>query len=100
MCKPSSESIFGAIDAPHRGLEVVHSDTRAIPSYPQRGINLGITLGVARREHLLGALFDARGELGHLVVDRAALGDELRDLLVRVHHGRVVTATKQLTDLG
>src|ERR687890_458093 len=41
---------------------------------------------------LPGLLLDPVGELGDLVVDAAALGEQLADLLVRVHHRGVVAA--------
>ncbi|KZX22484.1 hypothetical protein EV639_10351 [Rathayibacter tanaceti] len=43
---------------------------------------------------------DASGQLGDLVVNAAALFHELRDLLVRVHHCRVIAVAEQLPDLG
>src|SRR5258708_39650608 len=45
-------------------------------------------------------LLDPVGELRDLVVDRPALGHQRADLLVRVHHGRVVAAAELLPDLG
>src|SRR3954467_9910917 len=47
-----------------------------------------------------GLLLDPGGELGDLVVDAAALGEQLADLLVGVHDGGVVAATELLPDLG
>jgi hypothetical protein len=47
-----------------------------------------------------GALFDAVGELGDLVVERPAFRHVLPDLAVRVHHGGVVTAAEGLADPG
>ena len=49
---------------------------------------------------LAGLLLDPVGELGDLVVDAAALGDQLADLLVGVHHRGVVAAAELLADLG
>jgi hypothetical protein len=46
----------------------------------------------------LRALFDARRQLLDLVVDLATLGHFLANLLVRVHHRRVISA-ERLTDL-
>ena len=46
----------------------------------------------------LRALLDARRQLLDLVVDLATLGHFLANLLVRVHHRRVISA-ERLTDL-
>ncbi len=43
---------------------------------------------------------DSVGELGDLVIDRAALGHELADLAVSMHHCGVVAAAEGLPDLG
>src|SRR5690606_17312576 len=44
-------------------------------------------------------LLDSAREFGHLVVDRATLLHELRDLLVRVHDCRVIPVAEELADL-
>ena len=58
------------------------------------------TAGVPGKNASVGVLLraDARGELGDLVVNGAALGHELADLLVGVHHGGVVAAAELLPD--
>ena len=48
---------------------------------------------------LCALLLDPVRQFGDLVVDRAALGHQLPDLLLRVHHGRMVAAAELLTDL-
>ena len=55
---------------------------------PQVGKGLGAGLGL-----------DAGGEISHLVVQAAALADELADLAVGVHDGCVVASPERLTDL-
>src|SRR5215831_21337560 len=44
-------------------------------------------------------LLDPVGELRDLVVDRPPFGHQRADLLVRMHHGRVVPAAELLADL-
>ena len=44
------------------------------------------------------ALFDEVGDLGYLVVDRTTLFHEVSDLLIGVHHRRVIAAVEQLAD--
>ena len=43
---------------------------------------------------------DSVGELGDLVIDRAALGHELADLAVSMHHCGVIASAEGLPDLG
>jgi len=45
------------------------------------------------------AASELRGDLGHLVVDRAAFLHELADLLVGVHDRGVIAIAEQLSDL-
>ena len=47
-----------------------------------------------------GLLLDPVGQLGDLVVDRAAFGHQLTDLAVGVHDRRVVPVAEVLADLG
>jgi hypothetical protein len=46
------------------------------------------------------ALFDEVRYLGDLVVDRTTLFHEVGNLLIGVHHGRVIAPTKELPNLG
>ena len=49
---------------------------------------------------LAGLDLEPVGELGDLVEHRATLGEELTDLAVGVHHGRVVAVAELGADLG
>src|SRR5215469_12716582 len=51
------------------------------------GTGMGVFTACSPRQRLL---LDPVGELRYLVVDRPALGHQGADLLVRMHHGRVV----------
>ena len=58
-----------------------------------------VARGVPRAGRSVRLLLDPVRQLGHLVVDRAPLGHELADLLVRVHDRGVVPAAELLADL-
>ena len=47
---------------------------------------------------VIRALFDPARKFSHLVINRAAFLDEFANLLVRIHHRRMVTVSKKLAD--
>lgn len=65
----------------------------AVPCEQNEGKKEGGRAGL-----LAGALLDAGGQLLHLVVDAAAFGHLLADLLVRMHDRGVVAAAEGLPD--
>ncbi|CAM5738946.1 hypothetical protein SAFG77S_01381 [Streptomyces afghaniensis] len=67
--------------------------TEGAPGRPAPGGALGVVRAAA------SAVLDAVGQLGDLVVDRAALGHQIADLAVGVHDRRVVTAAEERADL-
>lgn len=55
--------------------------------------------GVAKPLFLASLLLDPAGEFGDVLVDLRLLRNELRDALIGVDHGGMVTASKRLPDL-
>ena len=61
---------------------------------------IGPALRFGSPSALPGLRLDSVRQLRDLVIDGPALGHQRPDLAIRMHHGRVVAATKLLADLG
>lgn len=91
----------------HSPGESIHTDTRVVPSYSQASPKLWInrapsaqkTPGLARCARPLLRTLNDRSKFCDLVKNRATLGNQLRDLLARVHHRGVVSSSEQLPNL-
>src|SRR4051794_10695954 len=80
-------------------VRAVHSDgSRYSPDPPRVVRTSGARWCTGSR--LAGGGLDPAGQLAHLVEDGAALGEQLVDLAVGVHHRRVVTVAELRPDLG
>ena len=59
-----------------------------------------MTDGTHEASNLARLGLDATGEVTDLVEQAAALGHQVLDLAIRMHHGGVIPSAESLTDLG